>query len=197
MHYILLEWLDISHLLATNIEKPSRDSRIERPALEGLSIVFLCKEFPKPQLTLSSPGCCAMGHSNTRTPTGGGKYLYKQRHRLPEPEHNIFKPLTTSGDKHLAGSVYTALIPASKWCSHHLMWSVLRGGQWEEGTELSDLLEDLCLRNRRQCRALANSHARAGLERKDGAFVATNTHFRVFSSQKGMQSGLTNIANEA
>lgn len=102
-----------------------------------------------------------------------------------------------SGDKHLAGSVYIVLISASGWCSHHLMWSVLRGGQWVEGTELSDLLEDLSLRNRRQCRALANSHVRAGLERKDGAFVATNTYFRVFSSQKGMQSGVTNIANEA
>lgn len=77
------------------------------------------------------------------------------------------------------------------------MWSVLMGGQWEEGTKLSDGLENLCLRNRRQCRALANSHVRAGLERKDGAFVATNTHFRVFSSQKGMQSGVTNTANEA
>lgn len=90
MHYIIQEWLDISHLLATNREKPSRDSKIECPALEGLSMAFLCKEFPKPQLTLSSPGCCAMEHSNTRSPVGvGGKYLYKQRYRLQEPKHSI------------------------------------------------------------------------------------------------------------
>lgn len=57
--------------------------------------------------------------------------------------------------------------------------------------------QKLCLTNWRQCRALANSHVRAGLERKDGAFVATNTDFWVFSSQKGRQTGVTNNANEA
>lgn len=90
MHYIIQEWLDISHLLATNIEKPSRDSKIEHPALEGLSMAILCKELPKPQLTLNSPGCCAVDHSNTRSPVGvGGKYLYRQRPRLREPKHSI------------------------------------------------------------------------------------------------------------
>lgn len=57
--------------------------------------------------------------------------------------------------------------------------------------------QNLCLASRRQCRALANSHVRAGVERKNGAFVATNTDFRVFSSQKGRQTGVTIIANEA
>lgn len=63
LHYILQEWLNISYLLAAKIDKPNGDSKIEHPPLEGLSIAFLCKEFPEPQLTLSYPGCCAMEHS--------------------------------------------------------------------------------------------------------------------------------------
>lgn len=60
MHYILQEWLNIFYLLAANIDKPNGDSKIECPALGGLSIAFLRKEFPKPQLTLSYPACCTV-----------------------------------------------------------------------------------------------------------------------------------------
>lgn len=90
LHYILQEWFHISYLLATSIGKPSRDSKSECPALECLSMVFLCKEFPKLHLTLSSPGWCALEHNNRQSLAGiGGKYLYKQRLRLPEPKHSI------------------------------------------------------------------------------------------------------------
>lgn len=90
MQYVLQEWLNISYLLATNIDKPKGNSKIEFPALEGLNIAFLYKEFPKPQLTLSYPGCCAMERSNARRPArAGGKYLHKQRGAFPEPEHCI------------------------------------------------------------------------------------------------------------
>lgn len=78
--------------LATNIDKPNRDSKIECPALEGLSIAFLCKEFPShsSHSVIQDVMLLSYGAQEHRCPAGvGGKYLHKQRDRLPEPEHSI------------------------------------------------------------------------------------------------------------
>lgn len=83
-HCVLKEWLNVSYLLATNIDKPNGDSIIKCPTLVGLSIAFLGKEFSKPQLTLSYSGCCPVGHSNMRHSAGvGRKYFHEQRRKTP------------------------------------------------------------------------------------------------------------------
>jgi len=90
LHYVLQEWLNISYLLAANIDKPNRGSKIECPALEGLSTAFPRKEFPKPTAhTLSSRMLCCGAQKHKLSAGVGGKCFHKQRGRLPEPEHSI------------------------------------------------------------------------------------------------------------